>query len=139
MSQKHEYRKANQNANPPHHIAAQERHVRRSSRAGSNVVVETRDRCRLLDPEAPASVEAPALLEVAAITRARSKLEGFAIRLRRRVTIIAASTVTSTEIPSVKVGTVIVRVVGPLILWDAAGRELGPNLAQRGVGEEISM
>ena len=90
MSQKHEYRKASQSANPPYHIAARESHVCRSSRVGSNVDVETRDRCRLLETEAPASMEAPALLEVAAVARARPKIEGFPIRLRRRVTTIPA-------------------------------------------------
>ena len=139
MSQKHEYRKASQSANPPYHIAARESHVCRSSRVGSNVDVETRDRCRLLETEAPASMEAPALLEVAAVTRARPKLEGFAIRLRRRVTTIAAKTIAIAEIASEEVGTVIVRIIGPLILWDAAGRELGQHTVKRFVGEEVPM
>ena len=139
MSQKHEYRKASQSANPPYHIAARESHVCRSSRAGSNVDVETRDRCRLLETEAPASVEAPALLEVAAVARARPKIEGFAIRLRRRITTIPAMTITIAEIASVELGAVVVGIVGPLILWDAAGRELGQHTVKRFVGEEVPM
>ena len=90
-----------------------------------------------MESEAPASVEAPALLEVAAVTRARPKLEGFAIRLRRRVTTIAAMTITIAEIASVKVGAVVVGVVRPLILWDAAGRELGQHTVKRFVGEGV--
>ena len=131
MSQKHEYRKASQSANPPYHIAARESHVCRSSRVGSNVDVETRDRCRLLETEAPASMEAPALLEVAAVARARPKIEGFPIRLRRRVTTIAAVTIAIAKIARVEGGAVVIGVVGPLFFWDAAGRELGPQLAQR--------
>ena len=77
--------------------------------------------------------------EAAVVGRARTELEGLAVRLRRSIAAAAASTARSTEIPSVKLRPIVVAIDGPLVFWDAAGRELGPNLAQRGVGEEISM
>ena len=51
----------------------------------------------------------------------------------------AAMTITIPEIASVKVGAVVVGVVGPLILWDAPGRELGQHTVKRGLGEEVPM
>ena len=119
-----------------------EGHGRGGSRAIFNPDVDARDRRRLVESEPPASVEAPALLAAAALlagARARPTLEGFAIRLRRRVTTIAAMTITIAEIASVKVGAVVVGVVGPLILWDAPGRELGQHTVKRGLGEEVPM
>ena len=139
MSQKHENRRANQSVKPLHHITARESHVWVSSGAVINGDVDPRHRCRDLEAKTPASMQTPAPQEAAAVGRARSELEGFAVRLRRSIAAAAASTARSTEIPSVKLRPIVVAIDGPLVFWDAAGRELGPNLAQRGVGEEISM
>ena len=73
--------------------------------------------------------------EAAVVGRARTELEGLAVRLRRSIATAAAITVTSTEIPSVEFRPIVVVIDGPLVLWDAAGRELGPHLAQRDFDE----
>ena len=101
------------------------------SRAVSNEEVDPRHWCRLLKAKTPASMQTPAPQEAAAVGRARSELEGFAVRLRRSIAAAAAITVTSTEIPSVELRCIDVVIDGPLFFWDAAGRELGPQLAQR--------
>ena len=125
----------------PHHPRSEgDSHGRGASRAVRGPDVDARDRGRFVESEPPASVEASALLAAAALLAgrpARPEIEGFAIRLRRRVTTIAAMTITIAEIASVKVGAVVVGVVGPLILWDAPGRELGQHSVKRGLGEEI--
>ena len=139
MSQKHENRRASQNVNPLHHITARASHMRVGSGAVINGDVDPQHRCRNLEAKTPACMHPPVLQEAAVVGRARSELEGFAVRLRRSIAAAAASTARSTEIPSVKLRPIVVAIDGPLVFWDAAGRELGPNLAQRGVGEEISM
>ena len=139
MSQKHENRRASQNVNPLHHIAARESHVRVGSGAVINGDVDPRHRCQGLEAKTPASMQTPAPQEAAAVGRARSELEGFAVRLRRSIAAAAAITIPSTEIPSAKLRPIVVAIDGPLVFWDAAGRELGPHLAQRCVDEEISM
>ena len=82
-------------------------------------------------------MKTPAPQEAAVVGRARTELEGLAVRLRRSIAAAAAITVTSTEISSLELKPIAVDIDGPLVLWDAAGRELGPHLAQRGVGEEV--
>ena len=73
--------------------------------------------------------------EAAVVGRARTELEGLAVRLRRSIAAAAAITVTSTEISSLELKPIAVDIDGPLVLWDAAGRELGPHLAQRDFDE----
>ena len=108
-------------------------------RVGSGAVingdVDPRHRCQGLEAKTPASMQTPATQEAAAVGRARSELEGFAVRLRRNITAATAITVTSTEISSLELKPIAVDIDGPLVLWDAAGRELGPHLAQRDFDE----
>ena len=61
--------------------------------------------------------------EAAVVGRARTELEGLAVRLRRSIAAAAAITVTSTEISSLELKPIAVDIDGPLVLWDAAGRE----------------
>ena len=136
VSQKHENRTANHNVNPLHHINARASHACVGSSAVINGDVDPRHRCQGLEAKTPASMQTPATQEAAAVGRARSELEGFAVRLRRSIAAAAASTVTSTEVLSVKLRPIVIAIDKPLVFWDAAGRELGPNLAQQGVGEE---
>ena len=82
-------------------------------------------------------MKTPAPQEAAVVGRARTELEGLAVRLRRSIAAAAAITVTSTEIPSVELGPIVILIAGPLVFWDAADGKLGPQLAQRGVGEEV--
>ena len=78
----------------PHHPRREgESHGRGASRAVRDPDVDARDRGRFVASETPARVEASALLAAAALLAggpARPEIEGFAIRLRRRVTAIAA-------------------------------------------------
>ena len=137
VSQKQEYRRANHSGKPLNHSKGRESHVCIGSNAVSNEEVDPRHWCRLLKAKTPASMETLAPQETAAVGRARPKVQGFAVRLRRSIAAAAAITVTSTEISSLELKPIAVDIDGPLVLWDAAGRELGPHLAQRGVGEEV--
>ena len=123
--------RANHSVIPLHHITARASHVPVGSGADINGDVDPRHRCRDLEAKTPASMQTPAPQEAAAVGRARSELEGFAVRLRRSITAAAAIIETSTEIPSVELRCIDVVIDGPLFFWDAAGRELGPQLAQR--------
>ena len=99
--------------------------------------VDPRHQYRVLEPKMPASMQTPAPQEAAAVGQVRPKLEGFAVRLRRSITAAAAITVMSAEVPSVELRPIVIVIDRPLVFWDVAGRELGPHLAQRGVGEEV--
>ena len=78
----------------PHHPRSEgDSHGRGASRAVRDPDVDARDRGRFVESEAPARVETSALLAAATLLAggpARPEIEGFPIRLRRRVTTIPA-------------------------------------------------